>query len=105
MATKKLNSSDATSPSSSRSVKETKIEFLRKQVNKSYQERKLVTIGFGGVKSATTADGETSKRPAIMLVKKSSEVESKQTPKPGEASGIGLLVSNDYGSDTDSNAS
>lgn len=96
------------SASTSASSKEKNIEFLRKQINKSYQEKKLVTTGFAINSKEDASKEKDEKTRQIIVVKRAANYDvkdeslSKQTP-PTKSTSVSIgLVSNDYNSD-DSN--
>ena len=97
---KKLNK---TEPSTSlNGTKLNNVEFLRKQINKSFKEQKLVTTGFGsGLNNIEKKSTPLVKLKTVVTGGKDEEL-SKLTPLPQETKQPTLLVSNDYGSDDSS---
>lgn len=95
------SSSSGEKRSSSLRSKQVKMDYLKKQLNKSYQEKKLVTTGF----SLSKEEANSKKSNNLVLVKpKSTPSESNTSKNSNNNSAISGLVSNDYGSDeSDSN--
>lgn len=76
------------------------MDYLKKQLNKSYQEKKLVTTGF----SLSKEEANSKKSSNLVLVKPKSTPSESNTSKNSNNSAPSGLVSNDYGSDeSDSN--
>lgn len=83
------------------------MDFLKKQINKSYQEKKLITTGFS-LQQVDKNEKQKSLQQNIVVKKSGSgktgdedESQSKQTPTTSQPAVVNIaLVSNDYDSDT-----